>query len=47
MYLIVIGLILGLFSMFLMNYNYSAIGFLFFAIGVVMMNRGFKTHRKK
>lgn len=47
MYLIIIGLILGLFSIFLMNNNFSTIGFLLFAVGVVLMNKGFKIQRKK
>jgi len=47
MYLIVIGLILGLFSIFLMNNNYSSIGFLFLAVGIILMNKGFKIQKKQ
>ena len=45
MYLVIMGLILVLGAIFLMNNSFSTIGFLVFAVGLVLMNKGYKKNR--
>ena len=46
MYLVVLGLILGLIGIGLLNYNYSSWGFLCAGIGAVLMNKGYKKMKR-